>query len=147
MKVILKKDVQSLGSKGEVKEISDGYARNFLIPGGYAEVATKSLVSRAEDEMKKREKKAEEELSVAEEIVKKIEGVVISIKDKSDEKGKLYAAVKVDEISAALSAKGFEVDKSKIIIKEPIKELGEYEIIIDFAHGLEAKINLTVEKE
>ncbi len=144
MKVILKKDVQNLGNMGDVKEISDGYARNFLIPGGYAEVATKNLIVKSEEEKIKRSKKAEEDLKMAEEIVSKIEGTSITLKNKADEKGKLYAAVKEEEVSEELISKGFNLEKGKVIIKEPIKELGEYEIIIDFAHGLEAKVNLTV---
>ncbi|MCK5490706.1 MAG: 50S ribosomal protein L9 [Candidatus Pacebacteria bacterium] len=147
MKVILKKDVQNLGNMGDVKEISDGYARNFLIPGGYAEVATKILIVKSEEEKTKRSKKAEEDLKVAEEIASEIEGTSITLKNKADEKGKLYAAVKAEEISEELISQGFNLDKSKVILKEPIKELGEYEVIIDFTHGLEAKIKLIVISE
>ncbi|MCK5332495.1 50S ribosomal protein L9 [Candidatus Parcubacteria bacterium] len=147
MKVILKKDVQNLGSMGDVKEISDGYARNFLIPGGYAEIATKSLIIKSEEEKIKRSQKAEEDLMIAEKIASKIEGTSIELKNKADEKGKLYAAIKVEEISDELTSKGFDLEKGKVIIKEPIKELGEYEIIIDFAHGLEAKVKLTIISE
>ena len=147
MKVILKKDVQNLGNMGDVKEISDGYARNFLIPGGYAEVATKNLMVKSEEAKIKRSKKAEEDLKVAEDIAGKIEGISITLKNKADEKGKLYAAVKADEISKELISKGFNLEKGKVIIKEPIKELGEYEVMIDFAHGLEAKVTLTVVSE
>ncbi len=147
MKVILIKDVQNLGSAGDVKDVADGYARNFLIPSGYATIATSSAIKQSEEIKIKKAKQAEEELKTAEELSGKLEGASVSVKAKADESGKLYAAVKGEEISKSLAEKGFNVDKNKIVIKEPIKELGEYEIIVALEHGLEARLNLTVEAE
>lgn len=147
MKVILIKDVQGLGNAGDAKDVASGYARNFLIPGGYAEIATKFAVEQAEKIKNKKEKKAEEELKAAEELSGKLEGVSVTVKAKADKSGKFYAAIKSDEIAEGLAAKGFSVDKNKIIIKEPIKEAGEYEIIVALEHGLEARLNLTAENE
>jgi len=147
MKVILTKDVQNLGSAGDVKDVADGYARNFLIPSGYANIATGSAIKQSEEIKIKKAKQAEEELKTAEELSGKLEGVSAKVAGKADESGKLYAAVKAEEISKSLAEKGFNVDKNKIIIKEPIKELGEYEVIVALEHGLEARLNLTVEAE
>lgn len=147
MKVILTKDVQNLGSAGDVKDVADGYARNFLIPSGYANIATQSAIKQSEEIKIKKAKQAEEELKNAEELSGKLEGVSVTVNGKADESGKLYAAVKAEEISKSLAAEGFDVDKNKIIVKEPIKEIGEYEVIVALEHGLEARLNLTVEAE
>jgi len=145
MKVVLIKDVQNLGNTGEIKEVSNGYARNFLIPGGYVKNATKIAEKQAEEMKLKAEKQAEDDLKTAENMVGELEGASITIKAKADTSGKLYAAIKQDEILKALSVKGFNVSKNKIVKNEPIKSIGEHEIIIDFDHGLEARINLVVE--
>jgi large subunit ribosomal protein L9 len=79
MKVVLIKDVQNLGNAGEVKEVADGYARNFLIPGGYVELATEAAVKRAEKLRVEKEKRAEEELKKAEELASKLEGVSVTM--------------------------------------------------------------------
>ena len=147
MKVILMKEVEDLGNVGDVKEVADGYARNFLIPGGYAKVATKNAIKQAEELQNKKEKEAKKDLIKAEEIAGKLEGVSVTIKSKTDESGKLYAAVKPEEISKALDDKGFKVDKNKIVIKEPIKEAKDYEVVVNLEHGLEVEIGVVVESD
>jgi large subunit ribosomal protein L9 len=147
MKVILIKDVEGLGNIGEAKEVANGYARNFLIPGGYAEIATKTAIEQAEKIKIEKEKLAKEDLKSAEEIAEKLEGVSIIIKAKADDSGKLYAAIKVGEISEELGKKGFKINKNKIIIEEPIKEVRDYEVIINLDHGLEVRIGVVVESE
>ncbi len=147
MKVILIKDVQSLGRTGDVKEVSGGYANNFLIPGGYAKIATEGLIRKAEEAKAERVLAAEAELEKAKETVAKINGQSVAIKAKADASKKLYAAVKAEEIAEALKAKGFEVDKDDIVIDEPIKEVGEFEVTLDLEHGLEARIGVAVEAE
>ncbi len=147
MKVILTKDVQNLGNSGDIKDVASGYARNFLIPGGYAEATTKSAIEQAEKIRIKKRKQAEEELKIAEDLSGKIEGLSITIKAKADKSGKLYASVKSEEISKGLADQGFVAGKNKIVIKEPIKEAGEYEIIVALEHGLEARLNLIVESD
>lgn len=147
MKVILTKDMQNLGGAGDIKDVADGYARNFLIPGGYAKIATKDTVKQAEELEKKRKKQAEEELKTAEELATKLENVSVLIKAKAEKSGKLYAAINPEEISKALGKKGFSVNEDKIVIKEPIKEIGDYEITVNLSHGLEARINVLVESD
>lgn len=147
MKVILIKDVESLGGAGDVKEVADGYARNFLISRGFAEIATKNAMEQAEKIKIGREVEAKEDLKSVEEMAEKLGGVSVIIKAKADDSGKLYAAIKIGEVSEELSKKGFEVDKNKIVIEEPIKELGDYEVIINLDHGLEMRVGVTVENE
>jgi len=147
MKVILTKDVQNLGSAGDIKDVADGFARNFLIPGGYAQAATKATIKRAEEVKKEKELRSEEEFKKAQELAGKLEGVSISVSTKADKAGKLYAAVKPEEIVLALKEKGFEVDSSKIVIAEPIKEIGEKEFVIDLDHGLEVRAVVIVEAQ
>lgn len=147
MKVILIKDVQNLGHTGDVKEVSGGYAKNFLIPGGYARIATDSLIKKADALKAEREKERAVEFEKAKELVAKIQGQAVTIKAKSDPSKKLYAAVKPEEISEALKAKGFEVEKNAVVIAEPIKELGDFEVTVNLEHGLEARISVTVEAE
>ena len=147
MKVILIKDVENLGNAGDVKEVANGYARNFLIPGGYVEVATKSAVERAEKIKIEKEKVAKEGLKGIEEIAEKLESVSIIIKAKADDSGKLYAAIKSKEIFKSLNDKGFKISEDKIVIEKPIKELGDYEVIINLDHGLEVRIGVVIESE
>ncbi len=147
MKVILIKDVEKLGGVGDIKEVADGYARNFLIPGGYVKVATKNAVKQAEELKIKKEEQAKEDLEKAEGAAGKLKGVSVTIKSKTDESGKLYAAIKTEEISKALDDKGFKIDKNKIVVEEPIKETGDYEVVVNLEHGLEAGIGVTVESD
>lgn len=147
MKVVLIKDVQNVGHAGDVKEVAGGYANNFLIPGGYAKVATESIMKKAEEIRAEREKVAELALQTAKELAAKLQGVSVSIKAKADETKKLYAAIKAEEVVEALKAKGFEIKKESVIVEEPIKELGEFEVTINLEHGLEAKVSITVEAE
>ncbi len=147
MKVILTKDIQNLGSTGDVKDVADGYARNFLIPGGLAQSATKTGLKRAEEIKKEKEALSEKAFKNAQELAGKLEGILVNIKARADESGKLYAAVKAEEISKAIKEKGFNLDKAKFVIGEPIKEIGEREIIIDLDHGLEVRCMVSVESE
>ncbi|MEA1937100.1 MAG: 50S ribosomal protein L9 [Patescibacteria group bacterium] len=147
MKVILIKDARDLGSVGDIKDVANGYARNFLIPGGFVKVATKNAIKQEEELKIKKEEQAKENLKGAEEVARKLEGVSVAIKSKADEAGKLYAGIKTEEISKALEGKGFKVDKNKIVIEGPIKEVGDYEVIVNLEHGLEAKIGVIVESD
>lgn len=147
MKVILLKDIGELGKKGEIKNVSDGYARNFLFPQKLAKMATKQEVEKLEKQKELEEKEAEEELKVIQETVSKIDGQELDIPAKIDEKGQLYGSVNEAEISKILKEKGFNIDKKQIKIPQPIKEIGEYPITITFDHGLEAEIKLIVIEE
>ena len=147
MKVILLKDVEKLGEKGKIKEVADGYARNFLIPNKLAVLATKSELAKLEKEKKIDIEKAEEELKVYQEIASQIDGLEIEIPVKVVEEGKLFGAVTASQIIEKLKENNFEIKKEQIKLEEPIKELGEYEVIVEFPHNLETKIKVIVAEE
>ncbi len=147
MKVILSKDVQNLGHAGDVKEVSGGYAKNFLIPGGYARVATEGAMKKAEQLRAEREAQAKLDFEKAKELAARLQGQAVVIKAKAEEGKKLYAAVKPEEIAAALAAQGFEVGKDKISVDEPLKETGDFEVTVRLDHGLEVNVGVTIEGE
>ncbi|MEK7160721.1 MAG: 50S ribosomal protein L9 [Patescibacteria group bacterium] len=148
MKVIFLKDVPPVGQKNEVKEVSDGYARNFLLVKNLAKVATEAALKQWEAEKERMAQQAEEELKKEESTISHLDGQEIEIKAKADETGKLYGAITTAKIAKILKDKGFEVKKNQIKLPETIKELGEYgDILIELSHGLEAKIRLIVAPE
>lgn len=143
MKVILLKNVDKLGREGEIKEVAIGYARNFLIPRGLADVVTQELVSQLTNKKKAEVNQAERDLVDAEKLAARLEGLEVEISAKTTDVGTLYAAITPAKISVALKAKGLIIDKSQIIT-EPIKDVGERQVTISLAHGLESKILLIV---
>ena len=144
MKIILLQDVENIGKKGEVKNISDGYARNFLFPKKLAKLATKQAIEELEKQKELEIKEAEEELKAVQEIVSKIDGLEIEVPVKVDEEGKLYGSINEVEISKLFKDRGFDIKKKQIKIPQPIKEIGDYPVTILFDHGLEAEIKIIV---
>jgi len=147
MKVILLKDIEKLGKKFDVKEVADGYARNFLFVKKYAKPATKSALKQLEAEKAAAELLAVADLKKTEEAVALLDGQEIEITAKTGGSEKLYGSITPLKIAKALEAKGFSVKKSQVKLSEPIKKTGEHEVIIEFPHGLEAKIKLIVMAE
>jgi large subunit ribosomal protein L9 len=144
MKVILLQSVEGLGKEGEIKEVALGYARNFLIPRGLAEEATEDLIAQIEKRKEKEAKVAEMDLVKTEKLASQLDGQEIEITAKASEEGRLYAAVTPAKIASELKAKGFEINVDQVLVPEPIKELGEYEVTLNLPHGLEAKITLII---
>jgi len=147
MKIVLLEDIDKLGKKYEIKEVSDGYARNFLIPKGLAKLATPKNIKLAKIKKEKELRKAEEQLRRVQKMAAQIEGQEITISLKTGEKGQLFESVTSQMVSKKLAEMGFEIKKSQIEIPKPIKEIGEYPVKIDFEHGLEAEIKLIVTEE
>lgn len=147
VKVILLKDVEKIGKKDEIKNVSNGYARNFLFPKKLANPATKKAVDELEKQKELEAKKAEEALKTTQEIVEKIDGQEIEVPAKLDEQGNLYGSVNEVEIGKILKLQGFNINKKQIKIPQPIKEIGEHPVIILFDHGLEADIKIIVVEE
>ena len=144
MKVVLLKDVKGTGKKGEIKEVSDGFARNFLLRQGMAKEANKSAI--AENEFKKnatayhKEVERQEALTLA----KQIEGQVITLEIKCGENGKTFGSVTAKEIAEALNSQGFNIDKRKIELKEPLKTIGSYTIIARIYPEISARFTLNI---
>jgi large subunit ribosomal protein L9 len=147
MKVILLKDIENLGKKYEIKEVSDGYARNYLIPKKLAKVANEKNLKWLEKQKEKEEKKAEEELKKIQEAASAIDGQEIIIQVKVGEDGQLYESITAQKIYEKLKELGFEIKRKQILLEEPIKELGEFPVKIKFPHNLEAEIKLIVVEE
>jgi len=146
MKILLIKDVKGLGKAGEIKNAKDGYARNFLIPKGYAKSATKEVIENWQKEEAKKKEALELEIKNLNEIKDKLEKSKFIIKHKLGANGQLIGSVTNKEISEILKEKGFEIDK-KNIAHTTIKAPGNYEIEVKLGHGINVKLNLEVEGE
>ncbi len=147
MKVILLQDIENLGKKYDVKEVKSGYARNFLLPKKLVMAATPNALKQLELQKEAEAKKAEEELKQFQLVAQNLDGLEIEMPVKIDENGQLYGSLTPLKISKFLKEKGVEITKSQIKLDKPIKEVGEYEIIIELPHGLEAKIKIIVVEE
>ncbi len=147
MLVILLQDIEKLGKKYDIKEVADGYARNFLIPKGLVKEATKEVLKWLETQKEAEAKKAEQELKKNQDLASAIDGqeVIIPIKISKDEH--LFESVTSQKIFEKLKELGFEIKKSQIELEKPIKELGEFPIKIKFKHNLEVEIRVIVAEE
>ena len=144
MKVILTKDVKAQGKKGDVIDVSDGYARNYLFPNGLAEPATSSALNsiKISREAEARRRKIEHDEAV--ELCKRLAGLTVTVKIKTGANGKLFGALNTAAVSDALKEMGIELDNKKIVIPEPIKALGHYTIIIKPFAEVQGKLNVNV---
>jgi len=147
MRIILLQDVENLGKKYEIKEVKDGYARNFLIPKGLAKLATKEAISWTETQKEIEVKKAEEGLKKAQDVASAIEGVELIIPVKIGDENQLFESLNSQKISEKLKEAGFEIKKSQIELADPIKELGEFPVKIKFEHNLEVEIKVIITEE
>ena len=146
MKVILLQDVEKLGREGEVKEVADGYARNFLLPQNFAKIATDQAVQDAEAKRAKKIKTDQAELEEAQKLAEQLDGRELFIKVKEKE-GRLFGSVNEKTIAKTFADEGIHLNPSGIKIDEPVKEVGEYEVQIDLEHGLEANIKVILVPE
>ncbi len=145
MKVILLQDVKGAGRKGEIKDVADGYARNFLIKQGFAQAATKQTIERVEADIAINHKADELDLKRTQEIVAKLDGQEIEVVEKVNEVGHLYAATSREAIAEAVKKKfKINLDTKQVAFEAPIKETGEHQVKIEFPHGLEADLTVSV---
>jgi large subunit ribosomal protein L9 len=145
MEVILKKTVDKLGFKDELVTVKPGYGRNFLIPQGYATLATASAKKAHAETMKQRSHKESKMLAEAEEMAAKMNDISITINTKAGENGKIFGSVNTVQISEALKVLGFDIDRKALKIKEdPIKEVGTYEGEANIAKGVKATFKIEV---
>jgi large subunit ribosomal protein L9 len=147
MEVILKQDVAGLGYKNDVVKVRPGYGRNFLIPRGFALIANDSNKKLITENTRQAAHKAAKIKADAEELAKKIGELTITIGTKAGESGKIFGAVTGTQIADALKAKGFEVDRKKVIFKENVKELGDYAVTLDLHKEVKHEIKLKVVAE
>ena len=145
MKVIFNTDVRGQGKKGEMKEVSDGYARNYLIPRGMAAEATADNLNALKLKEKAKAAQIAKEKALAEENAKKLGEVQVVIRAKAGNGGKLFGAVTSQEISRALKEQfDIDIEKNKIVQADPIKSFGSYTVKAKFGYEISGNINLLV---
>ena len=145
MKVIFLQDVKGQGKKGDMKEVSDGYARNYLLPRNLAAQATADNLNALKIKEKAAAAKAAKEKALAEENAKKLEEVQVIIRARSGGSGKLFGAVTSAEIASALKEQfGIDIEKNKIVQAEPIKTYGSYTVKAKLGYEVSGNINLLV---
>jgi len=144
MKVLLIKDVKSLGKTGEIKEVKDGYGKNFLVAKGFAKVATDEVIAQWQEEQKEKAQKEAEEIAHLESLKEKIEKTELVIAKKLGANGSLFGAITNSDIADALKKSGIEVDKKLIHIDHAIKATGSYEADVKLGHGIHAKLKFEV---
>lgn len=145
MKVVLLQDVRGQGKKGQLLNVSDGYARNYLLPRKLAAEATRDVLNAMEQHDEAVRRRAEEDLARAKLLAKDLEGITIRIQIKAGANGKLYGTVTAREIAEAMLAqKNIELDHRKIVLDEPIKNFGNYEVKVKIFPQVIGKFSLIV---
>jgi large subunit ribosomal protein L9 len=144
MKVILTEEIRGLGTRGDVVTVKDGYARNYLLPKNLAREASAGNLKQIEHERRKWALLAQQEKDVAQKAADKVKGVKITIEKRVGEHGHLFGSVTANEIADGLMAKGIEVDKRRIELEQPIKNLGVHEVDVRLHRDVIAKIQVEV---
>lgn len=148
MEVILKKNVNKLGYANEIVKVKPGYGRNFLIPQGYAVLATASAKKAHGEILKQKSHKETKLQEEAQELANKMATLELSIQTKAGDNGKIFGSINTIQLAAALKAEGYEVDRKSLKIKdEPIKELGTYEAEVNLYKGVQQTISFKVVEE
>ena len=137
MEVILKKNVDKLGYTNEIVTVKPGYGRNFLIPQGYAVLATASAKEAHEEVMRQKAHKESKILAEAQDLAAKLENVSVTITTKAGENGKIFGSINTLQLAEALKKEGFDIDRKSLTIKnEPIKEVGAFEAVANLHKGV-----------
>jgi len=147
MKVIILKDIKKIGKQGEVIEVKDGYARNYLIPNGFALVANKDNMQRLEKIKKTRMLLEEKEQGEALKIKEKLDNTSVTITVEAKENDEIYGSINEAHIVKALKEEGFELERKQIKLDTPIKKLGAYSVEIKLYTGVESKLRVWIVKK
>ncbi len=147
MEVILREHVDNLGRRGEIVKVAAGYARNYLLPRKLALLATDGNKKQIEREKVKYEAKELEEQKVAEAVSERLANVEVEISRKVGETEALYGSVTTGDIAQALAAKGFDLDKRKLVLQEPIKKLGEFSVPVKLHRDVSTQLKVRVVAE
>ena len=147
MQIILQEDVDKLGNRGEVVTVAEGYARNYLLPRKLALEATAGNMKRLERMRSAFAKKSAVEKGDAQKLAELLAGVSVELSRKSGDNDQLFGSVTNADISEALAAKGFTVDKKKIVLADPIKTIGEYDLPVKLHREVTASVKVAVKKE
>ena len=147
IKIVLKGDVAGVGKTGDVKQVKDGFARNFLLPRNLASVATDHALRQVEIDQKKKETKKVLEKKKAQELAEKFNSLSVTMAVEVNEDGRLYGSLTAQDVEKALSAEGIEIDKKMILLASPIKDLGIYDLDIKLHPEVAVKIKVWVVKK
>jgi large subunit ribosomal protein L9 len=147
MKVILKRDVKGLGREGDLKEVKDGYARNFLLPTAAAVVADKGAVANWERHRDQREERDRSARAEAEATAEKLRNLRIEVPVKAGDRGRLFGAVTGHQIADLIHREGVELDRHALHLRAPIKTLGDYKVDVRIMPGVEATVSVSVVPE
>lgn len=147
MKVILLQDVKGQGKKGEVVEVNEGYARNFLVKKGLAEIATASKLNDINMKKAAADYHKAEEIAAMRALASEIKDKSFTVKIKAGANGKVFGSVTGGDIASALADSGYEVDKKKIVLPQPIKMLGSYDVELKLMEGIASRIKIEVVAE
>ncbi|MGQ9874463.1 MAG: 50S ribosomal protein L9 [Chloroflexus sp.] len=145
MKVLLLQDVEHLGKAGEIKDVSGGFGRNYLLPKGFAVLATKSQVKQAEERLAAQRRKAEAARKEAQALAARLAELTLTFTVKVGEQDRLYGSVTNADIAAKLhEVAGIEIDRRKIGLEDPIKRTGEYEVPVELMSGVSSTLKVVV---
>lgn len=148
MKVILVKDVKSLGKKGEIVNVSGGYARNYILPKDLGVEATPSNLKKLKSQQAAKEKRNQEVLEEAKELAKEIESLLVKVTLRAGEGGKTFGSISTKEISDVLKEEfNLEIDKKKLQLSEPIKSLGDHLVIVKLHPEVTTKLKVKVSEQ
>ena len=145
--LILLEDVKDLGQVGDIVKVADGYARNYLLPRGFAVAVNKGTLRQAEARKLKLQKEREERLAVAKALAEKIEALEIVLPMAVGENDKLFGSVYAQIVADAINAQGIEIGKADVLLDEGIRELGDYTIVIKVSGDVKANLKLKVTKK
>jgi large subunit ribosomal protein L9 len=144
MKVILKHDVKGLGRSGDVKDVKDGYARNYLLPNGAAVVADAGAIRNWERHRTEREDRDRAEKDAAEATAERLRGMKLEVAVKAGEKNRLFGSVTNREIAELMAKEGIEIDRHAIHLREPIKTVGDHRVDVRLMAGVDVQVTVTV---
>jgi len=148
MKVILLEDIKGTGAKGQIINVSDGHAKNFLIPRKLAAEATKAALNDWEKQKKSAERRRQDDIAAAQQLAQKIEKVTVKIPMKVGENGKLFGSVGSKEIAAAMSSQvNIELDRKKIVLDDPIKSIGVQKVPVKLYTDITAQMSVEIVEE
>jgi len=147
LKVVLRSDIPGIGRAGDVKQVKDGFARNFLLPQNLAVEATDHALKQMELEQKKRQARLAQEKKKAEELAQKLNGFSLTMTVEVNEEEKLYGSLTAQDIQKSLAAEGIDVDKKCIVLEAPLKALGIYDIDVRLHPDVTSKIKVWVVKK
>jgi large subunit ribosomal protein L9 len=148
MKVLLNESLKNVGRAGEIKEVKDGYARNYLIPRGLATMANSATVKQAEAQRQAEERREARNASANQTLGNKIAAASIVLRARVGEQGRLYGAITASDIATALTAEvGQEIDRRRVELEDPIRQLGEYKVSVRLARDIVPQVTVTVESD